>query len=409
MERSILGDVKLRVPVGGRIRAGVKVLKRSAAEKPQVRQIYEEGLALGLSFDEIETRLEKEAKEKGALIPCNVPWFTVRKADFHVPAMADDILALYGEARPDHLAEKRLYAFPVVLATDDWLDVLPHTFMCREGRTLKYWAAYGEDGVRRCHTHAPVHFDPKSRRKQFPKRPVVLRKENEGLCDPEHCEEFALGSCKLSGFVRFYVHGLKGMFLFEIPTQSFYALSGARAKLEELMRVRGRISGLHEGKPLLWITKHRQEISRYSPEHQRYVREKQWLIAFEVREHGVEAILPMTEKSRVRPLLATASVPRPSSEEPTSTTGNSVSTEPPGDRIKAFRKELFDLVQQRGVDLKLFSERNLVLYGEGWGRNERSLAALLEEAHHCPPESYRDLIAEAAALPLAPTEAESDS
>lgn len=393
MERSILGDVKLRVAVGGRIRAGVKVLKRSAAEKPQVRKIYEEGLALGLGFDEIEARIEKEAKEKGALIPCNVPWFTVRRADFQVPTMADEILALYGESRSDHPGEKRLYAFPVVLATDDWLDVLPHTFMCRDARALKYWAAYGDDGVRRCHTHAPVQFDPKSRRKQFPKRSVTLRKENAGVCDPEHCDEFALGTCKLSGFVRFYVHGVKGMALVEIPTQSFYSLSWARAKLEELLRVRGRISGLHDGRPIFWITKHRQEISRYSLEQQRYVREKQWLITFEVREHGVEAILPSAD-APARPMLA----PQPPPPSPMATSAEvsdaSSPAESPTTRLKALRKELFELVQQRGVDPQLFADRNLAIHGEGWGRSERALLALLDEAKHCPAVGYPDFIRE---------------
>jgi recombination directionality factor gp3-like protein len=397
MERSILGDVKLRVPVGGRIRAGLKVLKRAAADKPLVRQIYEDGLAKGQSFDEIEARLEKEAKEKGALIPCNVPWFTVRRTDFHVPAMADEILALYGEARPDHPAEKRLYAFPVVLATDNWLDVLPHTFMCRDGRTLKYWADYDKDGMRRCQTHATVQFDPKSRRKQFPKRQVILRADNAGLCEPERCEEFALGLCKLSGFLRFYVHGLKGMFLFEIPTTSFYALAGARAQLEEVLKVRGRISGLLDGRPLLWITKRRQEISRYSLEHQRYVREKQWLIAFEVREHGVEAVMPSVEQSSSRPLLA--SPPRTTDHtaggSPDKLTGIPAKAEGPASTVGALRKELFDLVQERGVDMKLFSQRNLILHGEGWGRNERALGVLLQEARDCPAEDYADLLKEA--------------
>jgi len=380
MERSILGDVKLRVPVGGRIRAGMKILKRAAAEKPLARKIYDEGLAQGLGFDEIDARLEKEANEKGALIPCNAPWFTVRRADFQLPAMADEILALYGETRPDHPGERRLYSFPVVLATDNWLDVLPHTFMCRDGRTLKYWADYDEQGNRRCCTHAPVQFDPKSRRKQFPKRSVVMRSENGGLCDPERCEEYAQGLCKLSGFVRFYIHGLKGMFLFEIPTTSFYALTGARAKLEELSKVRGRISGLHNGRPLLWVTKHRQEISRYSLEHQRYVREKQWLIVLEVRDHGVESVLEGVGTEPPRPILA--------------------KTEPPAidpaERVKALRKELFDLVQQRGVKVETFAQRNLHVHGDGWSRNERSLAVLLDEARRCPPDDYSDLIEQSA-------------
>ncbi len=36
-----------RAAVGGRIRAGMKILKRSAAQKPLVKQIYDEGLAQG--------------------------------------------------------------------------------------------------------------------------------------------------------------------------------------------------------------------------------------------------------------------------------------------------------------------------------------------------------------------------
>src|SRR5688572_10406001 len=84
MERSILGDVKLRVPVGGRIRAGMKILKRSLADNPVVRKIYDEGVKAGHTFDEISSQIEKEANEKGALIPCNVPWFTVRRSDFQL-------------------------------------------------------------------------------------------------------------------------------------------------------------------------------------------------------------------------------------------------------------------------------------------------------------------------------------
>ncbi len=397
MKRSILGDVQIRVPVGGRIRAGMKILKRSAAQKPLVKQIYDEGLALGLNFDEIEERLLKEANEKGALIPTNVPWFTVRRAEFHVPAIADEIIAKYGETRPEHPDEKRLYAFPVVLATDNWLDTLPHTFVHREGAEARHWADYDLEGVRRCYTHAPVHFDPKSQRKQFPKREIVLRKDNDGLCNPETCAEYSKGLCKLRGFVRFYVYGVKGMFLFEIPTSSFYSLSGARAKLEEVRNVRGRISGLQDGKPLLWITKQRREISRYSLEHQRYVREKQWLIVFEVLDHGVESVLQGAEGASQRPLLAQIQQARasaPPAEKPSSNPISEKEEPDPVERLKALRRELFDLVQARGIATEKFSARSAARYGASWSKNERALAALLEEARQCPAEDYPDLIEE---------------
>jgi Recombination directionality factor-like len=387
MDRSILGDVKLRVPVGGRIRAGMKVLKRSAAQKEHVKKIYDEGLAAGLDFDAIGQRLEVEAKEKGALIPFNAPWFTVRRADFRVPQIADDLIAKYGEVRPEHPDVKHLYAFPIVLATDNWLDVIPHSFQCFVGNTLKYWADYDQAGNRMCYTHASVEVDEFAKRKQFPKRTIMLRQENQGHCEPERCSEYASGACKLRGFVRFYVHGMRGMSLFEIPTTSFYSLTGIRGELEQLTRVRGRISGLHNGKPLLWVTKERREISRYSQEHRRYVREKQWLVVFHVLEESVEALMDSSVKAP--PLLAQAQQKAPAAPVPAAS--------PPASNaaVKELRKELNALLHERDVPIDVFSVRAEELHGLGWGRNERALRALLDEAKRCPDvESYHELIAE---------------
>ena len=407
MDRSILGDVTIHVPVGGRIRAGMKILKRSAAENEHAKKIYDEGLAQGLDFDEIGDHLEKEAKQKGALIPHNAPWFTVRRADFRVPQVADDLIAKYGETRPEHPTVKHLYAFPIVLATDDWLDVIPHTYRCYVGATLRYWAKYDSDGERRCYTHAPVAVDELAKRKQFPKRTIMLRKENEGRCEPERCQEYASGACKLRGFVRFYVHGVRGMSLFEIPTSSFYSLTGIRGELEQLARVRGRISGLHNGKPLLWVTKERKEISRYSLEHKKYVREKQWLVVFHVLEESVEALLASSSNKAV-PLLARAQqgeAPQQPAREPetanaepaqagTMTTTTGSSGDPYGE-LKQLRKEVFEMLQRLDVPVEVFSVRAEELHGTHWGRSERALRALLDEAMRCPnKEAYRELLVE---------------
>lgn len=68
MKRSILGDVQVRVPVGGRIRAGMKILKRSAAQKPLVKQIYDEGLAQGRHCPpDANAALIKECSEQSPL------------------------------------------------------------------------------------------------------------------------------------------------------------------------------------------------------------------------------------------------------------------------------------------------------------------------------------------------------
>ena len=57
---TVLGQSAARIPTAGKIRAGIKVLTRTASEQPRAREIYERGVAAGESFDQIE-RLLAEA------------------------------------------------------------------------------------------------------------------------------------------------------------------------------------------------------------------------------------------------------------------------------------------------------------------------------------------------------------
>ena len=82
-----------RLATGGKIRAGIKVLTRRAAEVPRAQTIYEQGLNQGQSFDQIERALAEACPElKSPLVPRNVPWFTVRAQDFPNPELATQIL-----------------------------------------------------------------------------------------------------------------------------------------------------------------------------------------------------------------------------------------------------------------------------------------------------------------------------
>ena len=54
---TLLGRTAPRIPVAGRIRAGIKVLTRRAAENERVRAIYERGVEQGKSFDSIEREI----------------------------------------------------------------------------------------------------------------------------------------------------------------------------------------------------------------------------------------------------------------------------------------------------------------------------------------------------------------
>ena len=99
---TLLGQGPVRIPAGGKIRAGIKVLTKKAAEHPKAKEIYERGVAANHSFEAIERAISEAVPElKTPLIPHNVPWFTVRPDDFPNPEIAKEILTAYGEVRGD--------------------------------------------------------------------------------------------------------------------------------------------------------------------------------------------------------------------------------------------------------------------------------------------------------------------
>ena len=51
---TLLGPSAARIRTAGKIRAGIKVLSRAASEQPRARQIYDQGVAAGESFEHAE-------------------------------------------------------------------------------------------------------------------------------------------------------------------------------------------------------------------------------------------------------------------------------------------------------------------------------------------------------------------
>jgi hypothetical protein len=191
---TVLGQGPARIPTGGKIRAGIKVLTAKAAAHPDARAIYERGMAEGESFIQIEQALAAALPQlKTPLVPKNVSWFTVRGQDFSNPEIARQILEVHGEDRDDGV--KRLYRFPVVFPSDFWQVVMPHELAAWGAAEKRYWSEYSPDGrVRYCKQHASVPFDDTGKRviRLFGGRKTMLREQNGGLCDPESCSEYQL-------------------------------------------------------------------------------------------------------------------------------------------------------------------------------------------------------------------------
>lgn len=159
---TLLGQGPVRIPTGGKIRAGVKVLARKAAEHPKAKEIYERGVAANHSFDAIERAISEAVPElKTPLVPKNVPWFTVRPDDFPNAEIAKEILTACSEDRGDGA---KLYRFPVVFLAGMWQAVMPHELVAWGANEKKFWIEYTPDGrVRYCKCYAPVPMDSRLR------------------------------------------------------------------------------------------------------------------------------------------------------------------------------------------------------------------------------------------------------
>ena len=281
---TLLGQGTVRIPAGGKIRAGIKVLTKKAAEHPKAKEIYERGVAANHSFEAIERAISEAVPElKTPLIPKNVPWFTVRPDDFPNPEIAEEILTAYGEDRGD--GKKRLYRFPVVFPADMWQAVMPHELVAWGANEKKFWSEYAPDGrVRYCKCYAPVPMDSTGKRaiRIFGGRKTTLRQENGGLCDPELCREYQNRQCNLSGRFIFFIPGIKSIGAFELHTNSFYAMNAAIQKFETIAFMRGgRISGFLDGKRTsFFITKKLKEVPHID-ETGRAVRVAHWIIELE--------------------------------------------------------------------------------------------------------------------------------
>lgn len=280
---TVLGQSAARIPTAGRIRAGIKVLTRTAAEQPRACEIYERGVAAGESFDQIE-RLLAEAlpKLRNPLVPRNVAWFTVRSQDFSNPALAKQLIDTHGEDRGEG---RHLYRFPVVFPSDHWQTVMPHELAAWGASERRYWSEYSPNGrVRHCKCHAPVPLDTGGKRavRLFGGRKTVLREDNGGVCEPEACREYQAGQCNLSGRFLFFVPGIRSLSAFELHTSSFYAMNAAIQKFETISFLRGgRISGfLDSQRTPFYLSKKLMQVARIDDQG-RAVRVPQWIIDLE--------------------------------------------------------------------------------------------------------------------------------
>ena len=393
--KTVLGERQTRIPVGGKIRGGIKVLTQTAAKHKDAPAIYAAGVKAGRTFGQIEKELMEKCKfEKSPLTPRNVPYFTVRHADFTMPEVADAIMKLYASDRGDG---PHLYRFPIIFPVDNWAAVMPHGLNCYTRSEKIFWSEYGADGKRYCKTRGTPQIvgDDKAKRavRPFGGRPVVLRAENDGLCVPENCKEYQNRQCNLTGSFLFYIQGIPGSSAIELPTTSFYSMQQARQKLEMVSFITGgRISGTLNGKPIFYITKKQEEVSMLDPETGKPKKVKQWLI-------GIEADIDMTkifQAGEARIALpageaAAAALEHLPDPDETGEETAAVIAEPEAkpaetpvektddEKIKAAKRELKDLLDTVGINTDIFIPYAKRTWGEKWAATNETLRKAIDD------------------------------
>lgn len=267
----------------GKIRPGIKILKRAVATNPKAVAIYNEELRKGNGFTGADKELEK-AGFKNALVPHNEAFFSVWRHEFPDPTLADRILDAYGEQRGDDPI-KRLYRFPILFYHLSANEIIDGSLQCFKSGGIKFWSEYKADGTRVCMMKQKPPVSQKTQRviRTFGGRKDVLRPENGGVCDPENCPEYQNMECSERFQILGYIPGVcKASDLLGIPTGSYYSTDHMRQVIQQVASVCGgeiplRIQRGAQGNPLFWISKHWEEVTRID-ERGEPKKQGQWLI-----------------------------------------------------------------------------------------------------------------------------------
>lgn len=380
---SVLGEREIRIPVGGKIRVGIKRLTKKTEQNPQAVEIYNKGVAAGASYAAIEKRIRDKLSIKYPLTPQNVPYFTAKRTDFAMREVADRIMEMYGEDRGEGI---HLYRIPVIFAADTWLTNMPHGLKCYTRSQLQYWSEYGPDGARYCKTRAEVSVDEQNKRayRTFGGRPIVLRSDNEGICNPENCPEYQSNKCKVSGGLIFYIPKIPGASAIEMPTTSLYGMQQLRQQMEMVAFLRGgKISGTIDAKPIFWLTKKHEEVSRIGDDG-KPMKVKQWI-------PNLEADLPMEKvfhEAEHRVLLdagnqAVAALEGPS-QESINSTSEEISQEDDGSLEFVAQEAISNAIQSLQLDQDVFAAYAGERWGENWPNDLELLAEIQNEINTNP-------------------------
>lgn len=281
-------DVAQRMPLLGKLRPGIKVLKSGCTDLD--KKIYDQMVAEGALWYEIDQKLGNDKNGKSKLIPNNQDYFTIRPSDCKInPLNAEKLHTLYNDA------DGHIRSVPVVFMFNDWFQNIPHKLVNWGSNSAKFLSDYREiDGTMQRVCTSPLPRKPKERPTPG-KRPVHVH----GPCIPEKCEVYQKGYCKLHGYIQCIIPGTLGAGLWRIETTSIYSLQQIRQTMLMVQGITGgRLSGLYkDGTPVFTIRKIADTISRVDLDSGQSKKQDQDLIYLDANIDMAELALAFEEQA----------------------------------------------------------------------------------------------------------------
>lgn len=271
-ENDMFESKKTILPIAGKIRPGIKALTAAARKDiPGAQKIYDDGVAVGASFDLIEANLKKANKKftRRPLTPKNCLAFRVSQDDFDAAGAANAIMDAHGEDRGEGM---QLYSFPIMFPSDKISHIFTQKFESWAAGQLNFWSELDAEGNYNCMRTQPLPGG--NSRRTFGGRPTEVVKK----CDPNTCDIFDNGHCSHTGALYFYVPGCAGVGLIELKFKSIYAAMQIKETLEMVLLGLHRIKGALHGKPIFTVTKTLDNVSRIDNENNKVTRVNQFII-----------------------------------------------------------------------------------------------------------------------------------
>ena len=243
-----------RQRTSGSVASGIRILTAAASKINGTAKIYNEGVAAGACFDDIEKALKQiNGCPAYPLRPSNSPYFTVHQSQFTAPGVADRIMELYGEKRDGEL---HLYSFPIIFRQNDIDAVLYQRFEAWSGGGKLRWS---EDEGQPCMKFEELKPD-KNRRRRRGGREIIADRQR---CDPNDCE-FYQGkqqTCFEMSSLYFFIPGVPGTGLIDLTFKSFYGKQNITHVLRDVQAGMGFINGLYKNEPIFTVSKRYEEVS----------------------------------------------------------------------------------------------------------------------------------------------------